>query len=106
MVTPSLFLQVQGNTPLNRIWRFLIVHQEYDHSMKDIAQHAQVGYTTLKALWKGLVRHRFVVQTRMVGKAKMYKLNTAHPAVKKFIDFYWAVVDSEVDKQRKVMVEM
>ena len=35
----------------------------------------------------------------MVGKAKMFKLNRANPQVEKFIDYYWTVVKSEVDRQ-------
>ena len=67
--------------------------------MKDIALHAGVGYTTLKTLWKDLLGYELVVQTRAVGKAKMFKLNVKNPVVMKFIDFYWTVIDQEVDNR-------
>ena len=47
-MTKSVFLQEEGDTPKNRIWSFLIIHSEYDYSMKDIARYSKVGYTTLK----------------------------------------------------------
>ena len=95
----SAFLQEEGNTPKNRIWSFLIVHSEYDYSMKDIARYSKVGYTTLKQIWKEFKEKKIVVQTRVVGKAKMYRLNLKNPVVNKFIDYYWAVVESVVEKK-------
>jgi len=95
----SAFLQEEGNTPKNRIWSFLIVHSEYDYSMKDIARYSKVGYTTLKQIWKEFKEKKIVVQTRVVGKAKMYRLNIKNPVVNKFIDYYWAVVESVVEKK-------
>ena len=104
-MTKSVFLQENGDTPKNRIWSFLIIHSEYDYSMKDIARYSKVGYTTLKALWKEFKEKKIIVQTRVVGKAKMYKLNLKNPVVGKFIDYYWAVVDSVVKRYNKIKDE-
>ena len=98
----SVFLQEEGNTPKNRIWGFLIVHSEYDYSMKDIARYSSVGYTTLKEAWKEFREKNIVVETRVVGKAKMYRLNLKNPVVNKFIDYYWAVVDSVVRRKNNI----
>ena len=98
----SVFLQEEGNTPKNRIWGFLIVHSEYDYSMKDIARYSKEGYTTLKELWKEFREKKVVIQTRVVGKAKMYRLNLKNPVVNKFIDYYWAVVDSVVRRKNNI----
>ena len=101
----SVFLQEEGNTPKNRIWSFLIVHSEYDYSMKDIARYSEVGYTTLKEIWREFKEKKVVVQTRVVGKAKMYRLNLKNPVVNRFIDYYWAVVDSVVRRENKIKDE-
>ncbi len=101
----SAFLQEEGNTPKNRIWSFLIVHSEYDYSMKDISRYSKVGYTTLKEIWKEFKEKKIVLQTRVVGKAKMYRLNLKNPVVSKFIDYYWAVVESVVRKDNNVKEE-
>lgn len=100
-MTKSVFLKEEGDTPKNRIWNFLIVHQEFDYSMKEIARYSNVGYTTLKKLWKKFRQKKVVTQTRTVGKAKMYKLNLKNPVVKKFIEYYWTVVDSVVRKDNE-----
>ena len=94
----SVFLEAEGDSPKNRIWSFLIVHSEYDYSMKDVARFAGVGYTTLKQAWKELKQRNIIKQTRMVGKAKMYKLNHSNPVVGKFVEYYWSVVESAVRK--------
>ena len=101
----SVFIQEEGNTPKNRIWSFLIVHSEYDYSMKDIARYSGVGYTTLKEIWGEFKKKNIVTQTRTVGKAKMYRLNLKNPVVNKFIDYYWAVVDSVVRRENKIKDE-
>ena len=101
----SVFLQEEGNTPKNRIWSFLIVHSEYDYSMKDIARYSSVGYTTLKEAWKEFREKNIVVETRVVGKAKMYKLNIKNPVVNKFIDYYWAVVEAVVRRENNIKDE-
>ncbi len=93
----SVFLKKEGDTPKNRIWSFLIVHSEYDYSMKEIAGYSKVGYTTLKKIWKEFRIKKLVVQTRIIGNAKLYKLNLKNPVVKKFIDYYWAVVEQVID---------
>jgi len=40
-----------------------------------------------------LWRNRIVVQTREVGRAKMFKLNKANPVVKKFMELDDAISD-------------
>lgn len=101
----SVFLREEGNTPKNRIWNFLIVHSEYDYSMKEIARYSGVGYTTLKEAWKEFRNKKIVVQTRVVGKAKMYKLNLKNPVVNKFTDYYWAVVGAVVRRENNLKEE-
>ena len=102
----SVFLSEEGDTPKNRIWSFLIVHSEYDYSMKDIAKYSKVGYTTLKKIWKQFRQKKIVTETRTVGKAKMYRLNFKNSVVKKFVDYYWAVVDSVVKRENNIDEEV
>lgn len=98
----SIFLKKQGNTPKNRIWDFLIVHSEFDYSMKEIAKHSGVSYTTMKRLWKSFKKKKIVTRTRIIGNAKMYKLNVDNPVVKKFIEYFWEVIEQEIDGKSHV----
>jgi hypothetical protein len=43
--------------------------------------------------WENLKKPGLVIETREVGRAKMYKLNLKHPVVKKFIELDNAICD-------------
>ena len=76
---------------------FLITFQEYDYSMKEIAKNSAIGYTTLKLFWQEFVKRNIVKQTRVVGKAKMFELNTDNPEVQLFMKLYWKVIERETE---------
>lgn len=97
----SVFLETFGDSPINKILDFLIVFDNFDYSMADIALKAGVGYSTLKTLMKELLKKGLIIQTRISGKSKMYKLNKENPLVKKFVEFYWNVTDETVSKEAK-----
>lgn len=94
----SIFLRTFGDTPILRVMDFLIIHSMYDYSMTDIANNSKVGYTTLKLFWKKLIDSEIVIQTRTVGKAKMYQLNRSNLIVKQFIKMYNTIVETETEK--------
>src|SRR3989344_8036739 len=97
MENESLFLKSFGDTPINRVLDFLIVHEEFDYAMKDIARLSGVGYATLKLFWGALERAGLVAMTRVVGKAKMYRLADS-PVAQSFRKFYWDVVRAQTDE--------
>ena len=95
----SVFLEREGYAPKNKVLDFLIVAQDFDYSLKEIAKYSNVSYPCIKQLKKELVKDKWIILTRKVGKAQMYKLNVKNPVVQKFIDYYWAVVESVVEKE-------
>ena len=99
MKEKSVFLEREGYTPKNKVLDFLIVAQEFDYSLKDIAKYSKVSYPCIKQLKKELVKDKWINLTRKVGKAQMYKLNLKNKKVQKFVDFFWAVVNEEVEKK-------
>jgi len=97
----TVFLSVFGDSPMLKVMDFLIVNEDFDYSMTDIASQSGVGYSTLKLFWKNLEANKIVKNTRMVGKAKMYKLNMANAVVKKFRDFYWETTKHAIREEMK-----
>ncbi|MBS3156138.1 hypothetical protein J4413_02805 [Candidatus Woesearchaeota archaeon] len=95
----TIFLEVFGDNPINRVLDFLVVHEDFDYSMTDIAKHSGVGYATLKLFWSKLEENKIVKQTRIVGKAKMYRLYLENPVVKKFRDFFWETAHQKVKEE-------
>ena len=95
----SVFLEREGYAPKNKVLDFLIVAQDFDYSLKEIAKYSNVSYPCIKQLKKELIKGKWITLTRKVGKAQMYKLNVKNPVVKKFMDYYWAVVESAVEEE-------
>ncbi|MBI2546201.1 helix-turn-helix transcriptional regulator [Candidatus Woesearchaeota archaeon] len=106
MAIKTAFLQIFGESPVLRVLDFLVVNEDFDYSMTDIASLSGVGYSTLKLFWSRLEDTGIVKQTRIVGKAKMYRLNFDNPVVKKFRDFYWETTKAAVHgkKERKFVI--
>ena len=95
----TAFLEIFGDSPILRVMDFLVVNEEFDYSMTDIASLSGVGYATLKLFWNRLERGGIVANIRTVGKAKMYKLNMVNPTVRKFRDFYWETTKQKVHEK-------
>ncbi len=101
MQQKTIFLNILGNSPILRVLDFLIVNEDFDYSMTDIAKLSDVGYSTLKLFWQRLEDAKIIVQTRIVGKAKMYRLNQTNPITKKLRALYWETTKKQVHKKNK-----
>lgn len=101
MENKTAFLEIFGDSPILRVMDFLVVNEDFDYSMTDIASLSGVGYSTLKLFWNKLEKEGIVVNVRAVGKAKMYKLDLDNPVTKKFRDFYWETTKQKVHEKVK-----
>jgi len=99
MKEKSVFLEMEGYSPKNKVLDFLIIAQDFDYSLKDIARYSKISYPCIKQLKKELVKDKWIILMRRVGKAQMYKLNLKNKKVQKFVGFYWAVVNEGVEKE-------
>lgn len=97
----TIFISIFGDSPILRVLDFLIVNEDFDYNKTEIAKKSGVGYSTVKLFWKQLEKNGIVINTRKIGKAKLYKLNYNNPAVKKFRDFYWEVTKQKVHEELK-----
>ena len=94
-----IFLEVIGDYPINRVLDFLITFKNYDYSMTDIAKSSNVGWTTLNSFWKDLEKYKIIIFTRLVGKAKMYKLNEKNPVVQQLIKMHWSIIKTYTNEK-------
>ena len=101
MERKTTFTAMFGESPIIKVLDFLVVNEDFDYSMTDIAKLSGVGYSTLKLFWPRLEREHIVHQVRIIGKAKLYKLNLANPPVRKFREFYWSISKDAVRKELK-----
>ena len=97
-------VQVFENTPQIKVLEFLIEGRELDYSVSDIAEGAGIGRTTLFRIWNDFVELRIVKPTRVIGNAKLYKLNVENAFVRKMIDLFDTLVIEPLNKRKKVVV--
>jgi len=90
----TLFIKMLGiKSPVLAIMDFLMDNEAFDYSKSDIAEGAGMSRTTLSTVWPKLEENNLVILTRVVGRAKMYKLNTKNPVVKKLIELDNAICE-------------
>ena len=84
--TKSVFVQTFGNSPYVRTLDFFLTFDGFDYSKSRVAENAGVARLTMEKIWKTLIQKKFIVKTRVIGRAKMYKLNTANSEVKELLE--------------------
>lgn len=99
----TIFRQALGNSPVIRVLDFLIEGRGLDYSLSDIADNANIGWTTLHRIWDNLLRLKMVIPTREIGRAKLFKLNEENPAIKELIKVYDTLLYQESEKHFKKM---
>ena len=104
----TLFLKfLRRDNSIIRVIDFLLDNEAFDYSKTDIAKGAGISRTTLLKIWKTLEDFGIVIETRKVGRAKMYKLNKNNPIVQKFIELDNAISEyyaKKLDKNFKTLV--
>jgi len=98
MKKTTIFIEALGDSPVIRVLDFLIEGRGLDYSLSDIAENANIGWTTLHRIWDNLLRLKIVVPTREIGRAKLFKLNEETPAVKELIKVYDTLLYQETEK--------
>lgn len=90
------FLSVVGDSPTARVLDFLMTGRGLDYSLSDIARNSGVGWTTLHRIWPGFEKNKLIVRTRIIGKAKLYKLNQQNPIVKELVKLYDTIIANKI----------
>lgn len=95
----SLFVQFMGDSPMMKVLDYLLTERELDFSITDIAENARIGRATIYRIWDSLIENEIILHTRDIGKAKLFKLNTKNPKIKKLIEIYDMLTIEEIKKQ-------
>ena len=94
----SLFVEFMGDSPMIKVMDYLITERELDFSITDMAENAGIGRATLYRIWDDLIKNEIIFHTRDIGKAKLFKLNTANTKIKKLIEIYDMLIIEELKK--------
>jgi len=92
----TIFTKAVGNTAKIKVLEFLIEGRELDYSLSDIAEGSGIGRTTLFRIWGDFEKLNFVKQTRNIGNAKLFKLNTKNIFIKRLIELFDSLIISSL----------
>jgi hypothetical protein len=85
-----------GDAAPCRILQFLLVHRDWDYTLKEIARQTHVGYRTFYRFMPKLIELDVIKVSRRVGAAKLYRLNLDSEIVKNLDKLAISVASKEV----------
>ena len=101
MENKSLFIEFIGDSPMIRVLDYLLTERELDFSITDIAGNSRIGRATLYRIWDRLIKNKIIVHTRDIGKARLFKLNTDSPKIRKLIELDDMLIMEDLKKHSK-----
>lgn len=101
-----MFKEIFGKSPEAKILDFLGDHPNYDYSISDLAGYTGVSRPTLYNIIPEMVRKGLLIETRKVGKSKMYKLNTKNEIVRVILkfDFELSNTIAKLEEEKKSII--
>ncbi|MBS3090246.1 hypothetical protein J4433_00570 [Candidatus Pacearchaeota archaeon] len=99
MEEKSFFLQYLGDNPRIRILDFLMANFALDFSLPQIAEGSKVAYTTLIDLLPKLIKQGIIIETRKIGKSRLYKINLDSPIAKALFAIDLKLSEAAIQKE-------
>ena len=96
-----MFKSIFGGSPQAKMLDFLGDLPDYDYSISDIAEYAEVSRPTLYKIIPDLMKKQLITETREVGKSKMYKLNTENEIIKLILKFDFELAGKIAEMEEK-----
>jgi len=108
MENQSLFIEFMGDSPVTRIMDYLLTERDLDFSITDLAKNSKISRATLYRVWDHLIKNEIIYPTRIIGKAKLFKLNKENPKIQKLIEIDDMLVLEELKKKshKKIAIKV
>lgn len=97
MEESTVFREFVGDSPTTRLIEFLIEGRGFDWSLTDLATKAGISWKTCSRLLPKLLKADIVVQTRSIGRAKLYKINLESSAVLKLVELFDTLLEKDLE---------
>ena len=105
MAEETLFRKYFGDSPKLRILEHLIIGRAFDYSLSDITEGAGVAWKTTLKIIPELVKEGLAVQTRMIGNAKLFKINEKNPIATLMIKTFYKIIQLSGSSTEKVLAK-
>src|SRR3989441_5817659 len=91
-----MFTEVFGNAPRVRLLDFLADHPDFDYTISQMAEFADVARPTVYKLVAELQGQDMITFTRSVGDSKFYRLNVANPRIVSMLQVDFEGINKEL----------
>lgn len=95
----TLFAQTFGNYPIVRVLDHLITGEDFDYSISDISEGADVSWSSMHEIIPALEKKGLIKKTREIGRAKMYCINKSNEIAKLLIKMHRKLILADIDKR-------
>lgn len=96
MVEQTIFTSTFGNTAQVKVLELFLLGQDFDYSITDIAENANIGRTTLYSILDGFLEIGILKESRIIGRARMLKLNKENQIVKHLQKTFITLLKNEI----------
>lgn len=79
------FTRLFGDTPQVRLLDFLADNLDFDYTISQLGTRAGLSRPTVYGLTERLTREGLLVQTRTIGRSRLYRINLDHPLVRSLL---------------------
>ena len=86
LMKESVFVRTFGNSPKVKVLDFLLDNSDLDWSKSDMSEYTGISRSTLDRFFNEIVKQHIIAHTRIIGRAKMFKLNKKLPLVQKLLE--------------------
>jgi len=98
---PPALRKLFQDSAVAKVLDFLTLYKDFDYSKVEISRNSGVAWKTLYRVWPLIEKYDLVVETRRIGRAIMFKLNTENPVAKSMWEFAFQISKYDVDKAAK-----
>ncbi|RLJ04418.1 MAG: hypothetical protein DRP08_01760 [Candidatus Aenigmatarchaeota archaeon] len=82
------------DVPIVKIMDFLLDEPELDYSKTEIAKECKLNWKTVNKVFPKLIAFEILVESRVINRAKMYKLNKDSPVFKSLRQVDFQITDT------------
>lgn len=103
---PPALRKLFKDSAVAKLLDFFTLYKDFDYSKVEISRNSGVAWKTLFRIWPLMEEYGLVIETRRVGRAVMYKLNSESPIVKALWELAFQIAKHDAAKTVKEEVEV
>lgn len=96
-----MMTSIFGNSPQVKLIDLLLIGRGLEYSISDMAEHAGIGRSSVYRMLDKLIKKKIIVQTRKIGRIRLYDINEQNEKVKKLIKFVDSIAKHNTDQEIK-----